>query len=84
MIQDSSIKLSKKVDAMIVVGDKMSANTNTLYEKIKIYKKCWFVETENDLNLNKIKKYRKIGITGGTSTPQWQIKLIKNYIEKNI
>lgn len=83
-IQDSSIELSKKVEAMIVVGDKMSANTNTLYEKIKLTKKCWFIETEKDLNLDEIKKLKKIGITGGTSTPQWQIEMIKNYIEKNI
>ena len=83
-IQDSSIELSKKVDVMIVVGDRMSANTNTLYEKIKSNKKCWFIETEKDLDLNEIKKNKKIGITGGTSTPQSQIEMIKNYIEKNL
>ncbi len=83
-IQDSSIELSQKVDAMIIVGDRMSANTNTLYEKIKQNKKCWFIETEEEINLNEIKKYKKIGITGGTSTPGWQIEKIKIFIEKNI
>jgi len=83
-IQNSSIELSQKVDAMIIVGDRMSANTNTLYEKIKQNKKCWFIETEEEINLNEIKKYKKIGITGGTSTPGWQIEKIKIFIEKNI
>jgi 4-hydroxy-3-methylbut-2-enyl diphosphate reductase len=83
-IQNSSIVLASKVDIMIVVGDKMSANTSTLYEKIKQNNKCWFIETEKDLKINKLKKYKKIGITGGTSTPQWQIETIKNYIERNI
>lgn len=83
-IQELSFELSKKVDVMLVVGDKMSANTNTLYEKISLNKKCLFIETTADLNLIELVKFKKIGITGGTSTPQWQIDMIKKYIEEKI
>ncbi|MCK4797035.1 MAG: 4-hydroxy-3-methylbut-2-enyl diphosphate reductase, partial [Spirochaetes bacterium] len=82
-IQQAAIELSKKMDAIIVVGDKMSANTTTLYEKIKKNTTCWFIETVDDLNLKELNKYKAIGITGGSSTPQWQIESIKKYIEEN-
>lgn len=83
-IQKLSLELSKKVDIMLVIGDKMSANTNTLYEKICLNKKCRFIETTDNLNLTELTEYKRIGITGGTSTPQWQIDKIKKYIEENI
>jgi len=79
--QNEAIELSKNVDLMIVVGDKMSANTNTLYEKIKNYTLALFAETKMDIKTGDLKKFEKIGITGGSSTPDWQIEEIKNYIE---
>ena len=41
---------------MLVVGDKSSANTTALFEKLKKIKITLFVETINDLKLNNIKK----------------------------
>jgi len=79
-IQESAFKLANNVDAMLVVGDKSSANTTTLYEKIKDIIPTWFIETGKDLPIEELKKYHKIGITGGSSTPQWQMEKIKEYI----
>lgn len=80
-IQEEAIELAEKVDIMIVVGDKLSANTTTLYEKIKNITTCIFAETIEDIKIKKLKNIKTIGITGGSSTPQWQIELIKDYIE---
>ena len=77
-IQKNSINLANNVDAMIVVGDKMSANSLTLYEKVKNIKKTWFIEDYYELNLNDLLSFKKIGITGGSSTPIWQIEKIKD------
>lgn len=82
-IQDEAIELSGHVDAMIVVGDKMSANTTTLYEKLKEKIDTYFVETIEDIDTKKISKYKVIGITGGSSTPGWQINQIKEFISSN-
>jgi 4-hydroxy-3-methylbut-2-enyl diphosphate reductase len=83
-IQESAIKLAKKVDAMIVVGDKLSANTTTLFEKVKNIKPTYFIETKNDINLKEIEEFKSIGITGGSSTPDWQMSEIKEFLEANI
>jgi 4-hydroxy-3-methylbut-2-enyl diphosphate reductase IspH len=80
--QDEAIRLSKEVELMIIVGDKRSANTNTLYERIKKNTIAVFAETEKDLDTDQLKRYQKIGITGGSSTPDWQISEIQQFIEK--
>ena len=79
-IQENAINLAKKVDAVIVVGDKMSANSTTLFEKVKDIKKTWFIEDYKELNISELKGFKKIGITGGSSTPIWQIEKIKKNI----
>jgi (E)-4-hydroxy-3-methyl-but-2-enyl pyrophosphate reductase len=77
-IQENAINLANNVDAMIVVGDKMSANSLTLFEKVKNITKTWFIEDYKELNLEELLKFKKIGITGGSSTPISQIENIKN------
>lgn len=73
--QESTIELSKKVEAMIVIGGNTSSNTNKLYELSKKHCKNSFrVETVNDLSLQEVFKYNKIGITAGASTPAWIIE----------
>lgn len=73
--QESTIELSKKVEAMIVIGGNTSSNTNKLYELSKKHCKNSFrIETINDLSLQEVFKYNKIGITAGASTPAWIIE----------
>ena len=73
--QQSAIELSKNVDAMIVIGGKTSSNTNKLFELSKKHCKNSFrIETKNDLSLQEVFKYNKIGITAGASTPAWIIE----------
>jgi len=73
--KEEAIELSKKVDKMIVVGDKSSSNTQKLYEICK--KNCkntYYIETICDLVLNIFASNDKIGITAGASTPSAIIK----------
>lgn len=73
--QKEAIEISKKMDKMIVIGDKNSSNTQKLYEICK--KNCYNtynVETFEDLVLNIFNRNDKIGITAGASTPSAIIK----------
>ncbi|NUO08151.1 MAG: 4-hydroxy-3-methylbut-2-enyl diphosphate reductase [Candidatus Brocadia sp.] len=75
--QDEVISLSRSVDAMIVVGGKGSANTTRL---VKICESqgtpTFHVETDAELDINKLKEYDTIGVTAGASTPNWMIKRV--------
>ncbi len=79
-MQESALSLAKKTDLMIVVGDRMSANTTTLYEKIKSVTEAVFIEDVNELDIEKVISYKKIGISGGSSTPPEQINEVVAYL----
>jgi len=75
--QSSTEKLSKEVDAMVVIGGKHSSNTTKLYEICK--KNCknsYFVENAKELEKfrEELSGLEKIGVTAGASTPDWIIK----------
>ncbi len=73
--QKEAVEIAKKVEAMIVLGDKSSSNTRKLYEISKKYcKNVYLCETIYDLELQNFKKNVKIGITAGASTPSVIIK----------
>lgn len=74
--QRSAEKLSKEVDAMIVVGGKNSSNTTKLYQIAKDNCiKTIHVENARELPKDFINNnIEKIGVTAGASTPDWIIK----------
>ena len=81
--QKETEKLSKEVDLMIIIGGANSSNTKKLYEISK--ENCAntiFAETGKDLDLKHIKKFKKIGVMAGASTPQDSIDYIVNLIKK--
>ncbi|MGB3367410.1 MAG: 4-hydroxy-3-methylbut-2-enyl diphosphate reductase [Acidaminobacteraceae bacterium] len=80
--QKSSIELAKQVDMMIVVGGKHSSNTQKLYNIcLEHCKNTVHIETVEELMMTEVKKYDKIGITAGASTPGFIIKEIINKSE---
>lgn len=75
--QKETIELSKQVDYMIIIGGKNSSNTNKLYEIAK--ENCTntiLIETYEELDIANMKKYEKIGIMAGASTPQKSIEKV--------
>ena len=68
--QTEAAELAKKVDAMIVVGGRSSSNTQKLYEICK--DECnntYYIQTLEDLDLQRLQTCRCVGITAGASTP---------------
>ncbi len=73
--QKSCRELAEKCEAMVVIGGKDSSNTRKLFQiSKKVCKNTYFVEKIEDLPLHQIKKYNKIGIAAGASTPECVIK----------
>jgi len=75
--QEETKELAKNVDVMIIVGGKHSSNTNKLYQISKQYcKNSILIETKEDLNVKDVKKFQKIGIMAGASTPKKSIEAV--------
>ena len=83
--QKSCSELSEKCDAMVVIGGKDSSNTRKLYQIAKkLCKNAYFIEKIEDLPLHQIKKYNKIGVAAGASTPECVIKEVIATMSENI
>lgn len=72
--QQAATSLAKKVDVMLVIGDKMSANTKRLTELCtKTGTETHQIQTAEELDKNWLAGKNKVGITAGASTPEWVI-----------
>ena len=78
-------KLAECCDAMVVIGGKDSSNTRKLYQIAKkVCKNAYFIEKNEDLPLHQLKKYNKIGVAAGASTPECVIKEVIATMSENI
>jgi len=72
--QKSARNIANKVDLMLVVGGKNSANTKRLAEIGKsINENTYHIETSEEIIKKWLKGVKKVGISGGASTPKWLI-----------
>ncbi|KAF0133663.1 MAG: small subunit ribosomal protein S1 [Candidatus Saganbacteria bacterium] len=77
--QKAAVELAKKVELMLVIGDKMSANTKRLTELCQATgTETHQIQTIGELDKKWLKG--KIGITAGASTPDWVIKEVINLL----
>ena len=68
---------------MLIIGGKNSSNTNKLYDiSLKYCKNVIFAESLEDININFIKQFEKIGVMAGASTPSQSIENIVNFIKQ--
>lgn len=82
--QREVIELANKVEAMIVVGAHHSANTTRLAVLARATRIPTFhIANHTELPLSKLRKYQTIGITAGTSTPDWVTRAVIQKIEGN-
>ncbi len=63
-------ELAETCDAIVIIGSHHSANTCRLAQMARDRgKPTYHIENESELDLNEMKKYRRVGITAGASTP---------------
>lgn len=72
--QKESAELARKVDVMVVVGGRNSANTQRLAEICRsIRDKTFHIEVADDIAPEWFVGARSVGVTSGASTPDWVI-----------
>ena len=82
--QTEARNIAEEVEAMIVVGDKHSSNTQKLFEICK--KACnntYYIQTLGDLDMNQLRSVETVGITAGASTPNNIIEEVQNNVRIN-
>lgn len=81
--QKSVEELSKECDLMIVLGGYNSSNTKKLRDICAKYTEAIHIENLSQLDVSILKGKKKVGIAAGTSTPDWIIQevyeFLKNY-----
>jgi len=73
--QKEALELAKKVDLMFVIGGKESANTRRMVEVCKrVQARTYHIEGPEEISPELLKTAKKVGLTGGASTPPHLIK----------
>ena len=79
--QTEARSIAETVDAMIVIGDKHSSNTQKLFEICrKACNNTYYIQTLGDLDLNQLGSVETVGITAGASTPNNIIEEVQNNV----
>ena len=82
--QTEAKSIAGSVDAMIVIGDKHSSNTQKLFEICRMAcNNTYYIQTLDDLNLNQLGSVETVGITAGASTPNNIIEEVQNNVRHN-
>ncbi len=83
--QRDAAELSAGCDAMVVIGDRRSANTRRLYEICKgICANVWHIENADELVSSEFKNFSSVGITAGASTPKWIIEEVMRKMSEEV
>jgi 4-hydroxy-3-methylbut-2-enyl diphosphate reductase len=81
--QEETLELARQVEGMVVVGGKNSGNTLRL---VKISESTgtptFFIEHEDELDMERLKRLTTVGVVGGTSTPLWILERVVKRIEE--
>ena len=75
--QRAAMELAEKVDVMLVVGGRNSANTTKLAKLCEKKCKTYHIETSDEISQDWFADSEKVGITAGASTPDWIIKAVE-------
>jgi len=81
--QEETKEIARQVELMIIIGGKNSSNTTKLYElAIRECNNAMHVETTEDLYMNYVRRFKKIGVMAGASTSQESIDEIMSILKR--
>ena len=83
--QTEARQIAKTVDAMIVIGDKHSSNTQKLFEICNTEcEKTYYIQTSKDMDYSLLKSINNVGITAGESTPNNIIEEVSKNVRNEL
>ena len=83
--QTEARQIAKEVEAMIVIGDKHSSNTQKLFEICNTEcEKTYYIQTSKDMDYQLLKSINNVGITAGASTPNNIIEEVSKNVRNEL
>ena len=80
--QDAARALAGRVDVMLVVGGRNSANTSRLADLCKqVGKPTYHIEVAEEIQSAWLKGAQRVGVTAGASTPDWVLEGVLKRLE---
>ncbi len=77
--REATLELATEVDMILVIGGRESSNTKRLYQMcLDRGIKARFIETAEEIDAGWFEGCSKVGLTTGTSTPDWVIDEVFN------
>jgi len=77
-------KFAQKHDVILFVAGKKSSNGKALFNVCLAHNpRSYFIESEKDLDLNLLKEQDSIGICGATSTPNWLMEQVAEFLKNS-
>lgn len=80
--QESAAELARRVDVMLVIGGRHSANTQRLADTCSALVDTYHIETADDIEEARIRGKGLVGITAGASTPDSSIELVERRLRE--
>jgi len=78
-------KFAGEHDVILFVSGKKSSNGKALYQVCKgVNDRSYFIENENEMDLNWINDEDSVGICGATSTPRWLMEQVADHIKNTL
>ena len=82
--QNDACNLSKTCDIMLIIGGRVSSNTQKLKSVCEKNAKTYLIESASELNDIDFSGVGTVGVTAGASTPVWIIKEVIRSMSDNI
>ena len=83
--QTEARQIAKEVEAMIVIGDKHSSNTQKLFEICNTEcEKTYYIQTSKDMDYSLLESINNVGITAGASTPNNIIEEVSKNVRNEL
>jgi 4-hydroxy-3-methylbut-2-enyl diphosphate reductase len=76
--QRAAAELAERVDVIVVVGGRGSANTTALVAHCASHRPTHHVETPDEVRAEWFAPGQRVGITSGTSTPDWMVDAVES------
>jgi 4-hydroxy-3-methylbut-2-enyl diphosphate reductase len=74
---------ARENDVMLFVAGRKSSNGKVLHDVCRAANpRTYFIETEEEIDDAWFEGASSAGITGATSTPQWLMRRVKEYVER--